>query len=218
MNNRKFHHLTVMLAFAALTCIQPFVPTAAAEVQPIETSGASYGEWGARWWEWAFSIPAAQNPVLDTTGVNCAQGQTGNVWFLAGTFEGEATRACTIPSEKSLFLPLINNVSFAPSSGETTINLRQQAAAPTDAVTKLKCKLDGKPCAKDLFMFRAQSPIFEAIVPTDGIVAPDFYNPMVADGYWLLLSPLRPGHHVLEFGGESPTFSTSVKYHLTVLH
>ncbi|HEX2720937.1 MAG TPA: hypothetical protein VHM71_08290, partial [Candidatus Deferrimicrobium sp.] len=114
MNNRKFHHLTVMLAFAALTCIQPFVPTAAAEVQPIETSGASYGEWGARWWEWAFSIPFAQNPIFDTTGANCAQGQVGNAWFLAGTAGGHANRVCTIPAGKSIFFPLFNIASYDP--------------------------------------------------------------------------------------------------------
>jgi len=218
MDNRKYRRLTVMLAIAAAMYALPFVTGAAAEVQPMETSGSSYGEWAARWWEWALSIPAAQNPVLDTTGANCVQGQSGNVWFLAGTFVGTATRTCTIPKEKSLFLPLINQISFAPSPGETTINLRQQAAELIDAVTNLKCRLDGKPCVYDLFAFRAQSPIFEAIVPADGIVAPDFYNPIVADGYWLLLSPLRPGHHVLEFSGESTGFSTSVRYHLTVQH
>jgi hypothetical protein len=224
MKNRKFHHLTVMLAFAALTCISPFVHSAAAEVQPIETSGASYGEWGARWWEWAFSFPAANNPILEPSGaVNCARGQTGNVWFLAGTFEGSATRSCTIPKGKSLFLPLINAASYDPFPEETTISLRQQIAEQfIDLVTDLNCRLDGKPCAKNLFEFRAQSPIFEAIVPPGGIAGNDvriFIDPMVADGYWLLLSPLSPGHHVLKFGGESTGFggfSTSVTYHLTV--
>ena len=226
MKNRKFHHLTVMLAFVVVTCILPIVPAAVAEVQPIETSGASYGEWGARWWEWAFSFPAANNPIFESSGaVNCARGQTGNVWFLAGASEAAVTRSCTIPQGKSLFLPLINAASYDPFPEETTISLRQQIGELfIDLVTDLDCKLDGKPCAKDLFAFRAQSPIFEAIVPPGGIEGNDarrFIDPMVADGYWLLLSPLRPGHHVLKFGGESTGFggfSTSVTYHLTVLH
>jgi hypothetical protein len=219
MKNRKFHRLAVMLAFVAISCALPFVPAAAAEAQSIETSGASYGGWGARWWEWAFSIPVAENPILDTTGANCVLGQVGNAWFLAGTAGGPATRECTIPAGKSLFFPLFNLVSYDPFPTETTISLRQQIAEVVDGVTSLTCRLDGKPCAKDLFSFRAQSPIFEAIVPPDGLAGNTerrFIDPMVADGYWLLLSPLRPGHHVLEFGGESPVFSTSVTYQLTV--
>ena len=50
--------------------------------------GNSYSEWSARWWQWALSIPAATNPVLDETGANCAQGQSGQVWFLASSFSG----------------------------------------------------------------------------------------------------------------------------------
>lgn len=217
MRNRKLHRLKVMLMFVAVTCIHPFVPVAVAEVQPIETSGASYGELAARWWEWAFSIPAAQNPILDTTGENCAQDQTGNAWFLAGTFGSAETRTCTIPAGKSIFLPLFNVVSFGPLPGETTNTLRQQAADFVNLVTGLNCTLDGKPCAKDLFAFRAQSPIFEAIVPADGLVDPNFYDPMVADGYWLLFDPLKAGSHMLVFGAETSIgFSPSVTYHLTV--
>src|ERR1700736_2743901 len=58
--------------------------------------GLSYGGWSARWWQWLLPIPPALNPNLDTTGVNCAQGQAGPVWFLAGTFGGSATRTCTV--------------------------------------------------------------------------------------------------------------------------
>jgi len=225
MKRRIYHHLILPIAMVAVLCGLPLAPAAVAEVQPIETSGASYGEWGARWWEWAFSFPAANNPIFDTTGAICTMGQTGNVWFLAGTFAGTATRSCTIPQGKSLFLPLINVASYDPFPEETTISLRQQVAELfVDLVTGLNCTLDGKPCAKDLFAFRAQTPIFEAIVPPGGIAGnPErrFIDPMVADGYWLLLSPLRPGLHVLKFGGESTGFggfSTSVTYHLTVPH
>jgi len=218
MKNRMYRHLTIMLAFAALTCILPFVPTAAAEVLPVETSGASYGEWSARWWEWALSIPAAINPILDTTGVNCGKGQVGNAWFLAGTFGGTATRDCTIPAGKSLFFPLINNIAFDPKGNETVIDLRMLAAGLIDAAVDLTCTIDENPCADNLRSFRAQSPIFEAIVRTHSIVAPKFYNPMVSDGYWLLFAPLDAGTHTLVFGAQTSTgFSTSVTYTLTVM-
>jgi hypothetical protein len=38
----------------------------------------------------------------------------------------------------------------------------------------------------------------------------------VSDGYWLLLNPLSPGHHTLQFGGSFAGFSQSVTYNLTV--
>src|SRR5882757_5084559 len=31
--------------------------------------GKSYGEWAAKWVQWALSIPADRNPLTDTTGV-----------------------------------------------------------------------------------------------------------------------------------------------------
>ena len=43
----------------------------------------------AQWWQWAFSIPFAQNPVVDQTGGSCMIGQRGSVWFLAGNLGGQ---------------------------------------------------------------------------------------------------------------------------------
>ena len=73
-------------------------PASAADVVKAEGFGATYGEWSARWWQWALSIPAAVNPILDATGANCARDQVDDVWFLAGTFGGTVTRSCTIPA------------------------------------------------------------------------------------------------------------------------
>src|SRR5713101_7010641 len=60
--------------------------------------GLSYGEWGARWWSWAYSFPLAQFPPLQSGDVDCGAGQSGPVWFLAGTAgQGPVTRSCTVP-------------------------------------------------------------------------------------------------------------------------
>ena len=60
--------------------------------------GKTYGEWAAAWWQWALSIPEAQNPVADATGEFAGLGQSGPVWFLAGTFGNSAERTVTIPA------------------------------------------------------------------------------------------------------------------------
>ena len=68
-------------------------------------SGLTPGEWSAKWWRWALETPTSVNPLLDTTGANCAVGQTGRVWFLAGTLgPGDpVVRTCTIRTGTSLF-------------------------------------------------------------------------------------------------------------------
>jgi hypothetical protein len=76
--------------------------------------GASYAEWGGRWWAWAWTQPRDVNPVFDTTGEFCAQGQKGSVWFLAGAFIYKrpeiVTRNCTVPVGKALFIPMYNTL------------------------------------------------------------------------------------------------------------
>ncbi len=70
-------------------------------VIPINSKphGLSYGEWSARWWDWALSIPPTMNPLLDPSGAFCTQGQSGRVWFLAETFGGSAIRTCAPSGE-----------------------------------------------------------------------------------------------------------------------
>src|SRR5215469_9678414 len=73
----------------------------------------SLPEFSAQWWQWALSIPTAQNPQLDTTGANCMIGQRGGVWLLAGTFGGgTAVRSCSIPADAVLFFPVVNSVQI----------------------------------------------------------------------------------------------------------
>ena len=60
--------------------------------------GRGYAELGAAWLEWAMAAPAPTNPILDPDGSYGAMGQSGKVWFLAGTAGGPATRSLTVPS------------------------------------------------------------------------------------------------------------------------
>src|SRR5438445_10750474 len=68
--------------------------------------GLSYAEWGAQWWRWAYSFPLAQFPPSQSGALDCGLGQSGSVWFLAGTVgQGPGTRSCTIPSRQELVFP-----------------------------------------------------------------------------------------------------------------
>ena len=99
--------------------------------------GKTYGEWGAAWWQWAVSFPYEVNPVYnDPTGAFAGLGQSGPVWFLAGTSDATAVRTCAVPPGKALFFPIINimndypcpDPSFQPAPGQTLEEFLTQGA------------------------------------------------------------------------------------------
>ena len=98
-----------------LVVLSPFVPAAAGQQSvlppPSSIYGHSYQEWAAAWWQWALTQPLATNPVVDGDGRNCAAGQSGRVWFLAGTFDSgpKVERSCEVPAGTALFFPVVNN-------------------------------------------------------------------------------------------------------------
>jgi hypothetical protein len=203
------------------------------QVLPVHSSpfGSTYGEWSARWWQWALSIPAATNPVLDETGEHCAEGQIGQVWFLASSFFGGTfDRTCTVPTGKALFFPIVQ-VAFGAAVGDCeptnpgvpcdVTALRAAAAASMDPVM-IDASIDGVPL-RNLSDYRVQSPVFSVTLPEENVlgVPSGTYAPMVSDGYWLMLAPLSAGAHTIHFkgiitGGPFAGFETEVTYHLTI--
>jgi hypothetical protein len=195
--------------------------------------GKTYGEWEAAWWQWAFSLPADHNPLTNTAPV--IAGQTGNVWFLAGTFVtepemngvnlGRVTRDETIPAGKALFFPLVNGeASTAEGNGSTEAELRAVAKGFADATvpSSLFVQIDGR-SLQGLASYRAQSPLFTyGPLPDNNILGlpAGTISQSVADGYHVMLTPLSVGQHTLHFGGtsESPgfTFIEDITYHITV--
>jgi hypothetical protein len=87
----------------------------------LKVFGNTYSEWAEAWTDWAYSYPFETSPITDETGANCAQGQKGPVWFLAGSFFNTPDteivpieRDCTIPGGKALFFPIVNTLTFKP--------------------------------------------------------------------------------------------------------
>ena len=187
--------------------------------------GLAYGEWTAKWWQWAHSIPTENNPMLDETGEDCAQAQnqTSPVWFLAGTSGGSVERTCTIPAGKAILFPVVNTVNIRAAS-ETDEELLAGAKNQVDLVTTLEASIDGVPL-QDLWSYRIQSPFFDVTLPNDNIfgISQGSYR-AVADGYWVFLEPLPTGQHEIRLHGVmgDPTaasivnLETAVTYHLTI--
>ena len=185
-----------------------------------EPYGKSYSEWSARWWQWAYSIPAAENPVSDTTGEYADEGQDGPVWFLAGNFGGTTVRDVFVPEGKSLYFPILNQnwVTFPTDPILTIPELRAIIRPYMDNAT-LSCVIDHK-AVKNLSLYREDSAVFTTTVPDGnllGLPAGD-YAPCVDNGYYLMLDPLDPGQHTIHFTGKNSdaSFQLDVTYHLTV--
>jgi hypothetical protein len=187
-----------------------------------------YQELAAAWWQWVYSIPASENPLFDETGDNAAVGQPfvqGNIFFLAGVINvsGTAVREITIPTGTRLFFPIlnveVNNIEVDPPM--TVEELRDLAASYVLATTELHASLDGEPLT-DLFSYRAASPVFCFTLPEEdnifqffGVDVAGEICPVIADGFWLLLTPLPPGDHVINFGG---TFGAPFDFTLDITY
>lgn len=198
--------------------------------------GLSYAKWSVKWWQWVFSLPANNNPILDTG--DCSVGQSGKVWFLGGAFAPTTvTRACSIPPGKALFFPTYNAWADNTACPYTTFTIDEltgftnwymdnagAVSATIDGVT-----VKGISTAKDS-VYRVGPQVFKyTLAQTDNILTNYFgplfnfdlsciadgttVNPAVEDGAYLMLAPLSAGQHKIKLKVEG---FLDITYELTV--
>lgn len=196
--------LTLLLAAAALPARAQLVPPGKA------IAGASQEEWSKRWWHWALSFEDEDSPVADRDGRLCASGQSGPVWFLAGSYDSTRTvRSCRIPAGKTLFFPLVNSIAFPPDDErEACASLMLRAESLTEAPAALVLEVNGKRFSGLDAHRQATRGCF--------LVAADDDAPAAANGYYVALGPLKAGKYTLHFGGILPSLSQAVTYTLDV--
>jgi hypothetical protein len=156
---------------------------------------------GAGFWTWALSQPAATNPITDTDGSACANGQRGRTWFLAGTFGPDpVVRRCVVPRGKRIAFPVLNNAFFAfesdPPEERTEEFVRGQAAIQRDA-SRLRVTVDGVPLRRGKIRYE-ESVLFSVTLPAESFFPlPEgaLVGPSADAGYYVNLRPLRPGRH-----------------------
>ena len=175
-----------------------------------KSHGLTYGEWGTRWWAWVLSIPQDQDPIDDTTGQLAALGQSGPVWFLAGSHGGVIERTCTVPAGKALFFPLVNivDVEVIGDPHAWTAEYALWAIAHwIDAADSLSCTVDGVQL-QDLFGYRGAGSLNRVTFAEPNMfgLPGGLYGPLASDGYWIMLAPLPPGRHEIHFGAHIPQF------------
>ena len=198
--------LTLVASHPVLTYAQETGPLPANQI----IAGATQVEWSQRWWQWAFSFERARSPIADRTGQFCAARQSGEVWFLAGTYGTRRTvRSCKVPAGKHLFFPIINYVAFlAEGSDETCASLSKRVKEITDSPSALALQVNG-------VRYQANA-IHRLASPTCFSLVPGAPADAASNGYFVMLPPLKPGKHVLEFVGVLPTMIQAVSYEIAV--
>jgi hypothetical protein len=196
-------------------------------VYPVNSKpyGLTYGQWAAKWWQWLFSIPEENNPAGDEIGKNCAEGQKGPVWFLAGTFGGKLERSCTIPQGKAIFFLVIGaecSTAEFPRL-KTEPELLECAKALNEGATG-RVIIDGTE-VQNFEDYRVQTGLFNMTMPVNNVLGVEAgTTTAAADGWNIMLEPLSPGTHEISFGGSvvgNPTtgtesYVTDVTYHVTI--
>jgi hypothetical protein len=208
-----------LLAAMALAISTPLSASAAPAAEP------TYGSLAAKWWIWAGSQPVPTNPLVDKTGKDCANGQTGNIWFLAGAIGGGAiSRTCTLPAGSDLFFPLINIVDIEAKADNRTPGDVRRILASVDvrnSTSNLTVTFDGKAIGPDVIGYE-ESPMFALTLPKNNIFSAPAgdYDPCGDNGYYALIRGAAPGVHTLNFTGayDGPlgSFSINATYRLNV--
>jgi hypothetical protein len=119
---------------------------------PAKIKGHTYADWSENWWQWVYSLPTNHNPLFDTA--DSSAGQTGDVWFIGGSFTGNpVTRTAVVPKNKLLFIAIITgafdntdcNGTQRISDGFSVSDLRGFVQAYIDSAQNVSCTIDGVP-------------------------------------------------------------------------
>jgi hypothetical protein len=192
--------------------------------------GKTYEQWSAAWWRWVWGGAASTHPTLDTTGEFCGVDQAGPVFFLAGTFGGAATRACTIPRGKLVFFPIIaasaDNCGVPPADQLTVPELIAYQEQFDENITAVELTVDGtvigtnkdelSPFLTDVTRFSYSVPEEDSLYDLFGMEFAGRCSPSFSVGYFVMLD-LAPGMHTLHFAGaQANGFSLETTYTLDV--
>jgi hypothetical protein len=184
--------------------------------------GKTIAEWTQDWWLWWFSFPTAvppfgDEPLTDATGDHANDGQSGPVFYMNGvtgtTASAPVTREFTVPGNVHLLLALVNLIWVASGSEpcEETAPLVEGAIDTTDSLFLFIDGVDIPP--SELINHRQATGCFTMEVPVEGNPGNEpvgTYPGSYGSGYYVMISPLEPGDHVIRAGGTLSIVGTDV--------
>lgn len=195
-----------------------------AELQLLDASqpygGHTHAEWAEAWSRWLFSIPVGtRHPRTERTGVAQAEGQSGPVWFLAGSPSqaGVQPQHILVPEGRILVVPIdgVSVLNRNPMDPQAEASLRELYASwPTNAV---QCRLDGVN-RTNLSSYQVATPIYHDVRIAGTGTPAEVAGLGMTWGTFLSIAPPAPGRHSLTLISGSPGPSTrSVTYEIDVV-
>jgi len=183
--------------------------------------GHTYTDWEVQFFQWLMAIPTPQNPALDTSGADCAVGQSGHVWYLLpGPLAGTVVRTCTVPAGRALFVSVgFGECSTVEGNGDTEAELRSCVEGLMATVTGLDMTVDGVHLTNLFAGYQFMTPLFTFNYPADfafGSVTGPGTSASVAGGNYVMLAPLAAGQHTLDLRAWGSWGAMETTYHLTV--
>jgi hypothetical protein len=160
--------------------------------------GKTYGEWGTTWWDWVLNIASAVNPLANPTMDFNTLPQHAAVYFLVGS---GTSHDVVVPPGRMLFFPLVN--VFDAGDMPTVQEEVELVQFWVRHVTDLHCTVDGR-SLRSLFRYRGTGEWPDGLVLGEENrwdLPAGNYGEGASDGYWIMLSPLPPGRHTVQFGG-----------------
>jgi hypothetical protein len=168
------------------------------------------------WWNWVGQFSAPDNPFTDTTGIDAVKHQAGPVFFIAGQsgFEDHApvTRDFDLPAGRFLLVPIVNAlVANGPDPGYPDTKTESDALTPgaTDE-SSLLASIDGVDVPNPASYIQRSGTNFTLNLTDNNPIGfpAGTYTDANSSGFWLLLPPLSPGDHTLNFGGSVNALTT----------
>ena len=173
--------------------------------------GTTYKDWTERWWQWFLNMTEDEVPTQDNTGAKCNLKQSGEVWFLAGTWNGVESRKCNIPEGKAVLLPMATtacSVNEQDCLHYSDSELRNYAISGNDG-TLMEVSIDGKRIGDipriTTDFFNATYPVGNAVKAIPGTAR------VISDGYYVFLEPLAKGNHNIHFKVSQPLAAGSTQ-------
>jgi hypothetical protein len=205
--------------------------------------GLSYEEWAAKWWQFFYGQSTNNMQPLGSPGI--CEGPASRVLFLNGSpTTTTETKQATIFADTPLFFAILAftaDNTACPITNFTTNSAEVLAVEAvsgwTSAATLITCTIDGVAVPglenpTNTIYNVVSVPFSYTAAEKDNIVAVSegepclpgglTVYPAVADGVYLMLSPLSPGKHKIHFVGEAGPGGAFLKiditYDITVLH
>jgi hypothetical protein len=198
-------------------------------------NGTSLEQLAQEYWQWQIGLPPSdqipRDPKTNLHQCYLSYDSNNTVAFLLSSFDTKYSSKCTIPSEKYLLIPLLVGECDPTVPEERTKSGKiedlwacaREADEPFDT---WEVSLDGQVIfkkvgseevnaeLKDDILVRNSSQ-FTIVIPKDnayGVAAGSY--PAVVDGYYLPMTPLPPGEHMLKYKivYEEPSVGPLKKY------